>query len=244
MISQKLRMAIMIWLLLIAGYMISRLGVYSLFESEPSLRDWIVRDSMMNLPRLAFGLTALWLGIKSFGAQNFGFTHSGPKLPIIVLVAELLILYVEGRGRESFDLTGRHIFILGINSAVVGAFEEILFRGFGIAGLRNVIGRTGVLVATSSFFCIFHLGAQPLVHLPVIFMIGFLYGMMRINGVSLFWLIFIHSTYDASVFILSGPSDPRVPVLELGLYAALLLIMHFVYFQAKRKHAVKASSQL
>jgi membrane protease YdiL (CAAX protease family) len=229
---------LVLFLLVIAGYMISRSYVYQRVPVQTT-SDWLLRDTIMDLPRIAAALFTLYFGCRAWGWKKLGFDLKGAG-PAAVVGAALLLTEIvfSWLGSESFVLPGRSLYIFLFSSFVVGSVEEVLFRGALLNALRDWKGDLAALWASSFLFTIYHVQAQPYAGWPGIFMIGFVMALLRLNGVSILWLILIHGMVDCVCGLVGRNMDTSM----ILFYDSTLLLIVLALAVHMRLNSAKAGT--
>jgi membrane protease YdiL (CAAX protease family) len=199
-----------------------KFAVYAAFPAGDTF-EFMIRDSVLDLPRLLAGSAAFYYAWKKYGKERLGLHERGGLVSLLVLGMLLLSLMVDGFNPSPPPLP---IFlILGLSSFVVGFHEEFVFRGLCLEALKDLAGERVAFWLSSLLFTVFHYKAQPLVTWPGIFVAGLLFARMRLDGISIWCLIFIHGTYDALWFLL----ESYEPSLGFLLSPALTLLIYALY---------------
>lgn len=152
---------------------------------------WRVRPATWNLRR-AFSLT--WVGRGYFLCY------------LLVFLTNTLIGAVTGTQPTSKNplvglfLEGStwQVAVLGVLVVFVGPFfEELLFRGWLLGGLRRHWGDKRALLVSAGLFAIIH--ADPGAT-PALFMLGLVFGGVYLRAGSLWACILLHSMWNATTF--------------------------------------------
>lgn len=186
---------------------------------------------MMNIPRLLVGSLAFAYSWKKYGAERIGLHGRGAVISLLVLAALLLALLVDGI--NPYPMPTRLLLTLAVSSFVVAFNEESLFRALGLEALSDWKGERTALWLSTILFTVFHFRAADVVTWPSIFLTGFLFARMRMAGVSLLLLMFVHGTYDALWFLLE---DNR-GWLDL-FYLPLLVLVVLVGYEALTRKSI------
>ena len=90
--------------------------------------------------------------------------------------------------------------LLGVLVVFVGpVFEELMFRGWLMGGLREKWGDTAAVVASSALFAVIH-GDLP--GMPALFALGLVFGWVYRRSGSLWASILVHGMWNATTFSL------------------------------------------
>ena len=229
-------------LLIVLGYIISRSFIYALMPIT-SDTDWFWRDVVMDLPRFIWALVALYLGYRTWGWQKLGFSLERPILAMGVGIALLLVEAVFSlMGQRPFVLPNYALFIFYVSSFMVGFFEEILFRGVLLNALRDWKGSLIALWGSTFVFTVYHIQAQPYHAWPGIFTVGFVLALLRLNNVSMLWLILFHGVNDCVLGIVGRMIDVEMkPFYNLALI--MIAVCAAIYLRINRSMPVKSSSR-
>lgn len=202
--------------LIIAAYMAVRALIY---RSHPAytMEEWMARDILMTLPRLAgFGAT-LWAmrsdQLPGSSPSPLDRAIAALGLALVVAVWWFWELVPQGRADRPFP----DLFIALWTSLVVGLFEEYMFRGHLLAALPRrwpPLASSGV---SAAIFTVYHVQAQPIEAWPMIFLFGVVFGNLRWMGTGLMTLSLAHGLIDWSVFFFSGEAAATQPRALLGL---------------------------
>lgn len=211
---------------------------YLIYDSVPAPTgfDWFLRDTLMNGPRLlALGL-ALLLGLKVWRREGLGLHARGGRTAALVFFTFFFVLWLPDAWSRSGEngLGIPALLVLAASSVLVGAWEEILYRGVLLNGIRDWKGTQAAIWGSSFLFTIMHVQAQPVLHWPSLFLCGVLFAVMRAQGVGLIWLIAVHAAYDA--LALMGPTGPgSIPGLSFLLFLLRGLFVVAYYGQWQKK---------
>ncbi len=215
-------------------YMAMRFAVYAGFPIE-SWWHWWARDTLMNIPRLlAFGLS-LWTGLHLWGRQLFGWHAERPASGLVLGFCAVVLGMMEHVLRtQPVDNSHFMFVVLCFSSLIVALWEETLFRGVMFTALADWHNTSVALWGSSALFAVYHVQAQPVSGWPSIFLSGFLWAVMRSQGVGLWWLILAHAILDSIIFLGShGPAKfAWWPPLTLTLQALFV----GVYYLWSRRH--------
>lgn len=117
---------------------------------------------------------------------------------LFFLTADIIFRLVGESGGEEFinqtmSLTDNHLMVWLMIVIVAPVFEEVLFRGFMLEGLRySRLGNVGAILITSALWALVHTQYSWFIILWVFFL-GILLGYARIRSNSLYLVIFLHS---------------------------------------------------
>jgi membrane protease YdiL (CAAX protease family) len=101
-------------------------------------------------------------------------------------------------GLESFDYFSLFTLMLYV-AVLTPIIEELLFRGFVLDLASEVYGRWGAIVISSILFAIVHVEPVSIINA---FIGGLIYGYVRIRTDSLWPSIFLHSVWNAHLYLL------------------------------------------
>ena len=218
----EVRTPVIVFIFIILAYAAMRYFVYSVIPQTEEFGNWIVKDTIMDVPRLICGSLALGFGLWKLGKRGLGFLSGGLTIAAILFIFDIGIMGIDGLMRTPYSLSFREITILSISSFVVAFNEELLFRGLGISALKAWRGDNFALWSSTFLFTVFHYSAQPLSEWPAIFFFGLLMGQLRLAGVSLYWLILYHGASDSMWFWLDGLGGPPYRWVVYGLLSAVI----------------------
>gem|GEM_PF-5285513 len=217
-----------IFLLIVTFYVISKLVIFSVEES------FLIRDTLLNLPRLLCAVAAGIYGLRTFGPFKMGFHLNGAKIFYIILLAEIFSLGAYGLLTHGPLPSYKGILIFAASGLVVSLFEEVVFRGLGIASLTNWKSHKTAIWTTSILFTAIHFGNQPLTVFPAIFFFGILMSLMRIAGISLLFLIITHTAYDFLWLFLVRNEGPNFGWILYDLTSLIPLLIFCLVSKKKR----------
>lgn len=218
--------------LLFALYQGLKLAVYSRFPFT-NYDEWVVRDTAMNGPRVIVGCLALWWAWRRWGPRRIGLHGRGAAAALLVLAMELLFLAAHGL-EPAMKL--RQQLVLAGSSLLVAFNEEALFRALGLEALREKFGERTAFWGSTLLFTVYHYGAQPLAGWPYIFLCGLIFARMRLDGVSLLWLMFIHAAYDGVFDIFRSPA-PFGYLIIFPIVFSLILLAYLKLFRFRENAA-------
>lgn len=201
-IKQKIRFYSkeIIVLLLIFAYMIARAIIYAKYPVE-SESDWAQRDLIMNFPRTGGVIAVLFLLKQKFRFVSLNSLLNIDAKMIFAMFLVLILPTFTPLFVGTYIVPTSLLLTLTISSLFVAVFEEVLFRWGLYDLLTEKLGWIHAMVISSFVFSVFHLQAQPLHALPSLFIYGVIFCLLRLNGVSLFWLILLHFVFDSAVFL-------------------------------------------
>jgi membrane protease YdiL (CAAX protease family) len=194
----------------LVSFALIRCWVYYVYPAH-DLERWFMRDCLMTIPRL-FALLAL-LAINEVRDASSRWLHPEgvTKAALFGIVPMGLWLYYFSSGNGArfgpFEIS-----VGFLTSLVVGGFEEYAFRGPLFSILRERTSTTAAIFMSSVLFMLFHVQAQPIEFWPIIFLMGIVFGSLRVRGMSIFWLSSIHAAIDTCYFIF--------PVHHAAFYSA------------------------
>lgn len=212
-------------------YVLIRFIIYEHF-TVASFEGWVQRDWIMNLPRMICFFLLLIFGFEFQEERKKLLPNSeGMKLSIVMGIILCGTLLVRSFWLDiqtySYDIVTK----LVIGSIVVGFFEETLFRGCIFSSLRKVLGPMPAVIGSAVLFMVFHFQAQSFVEFPLILLLGVLFAMLKMDGVSLFWLSILHATYDILVFLWIPSSDA---IVFWKIFECLIIICVVASYVSRR----------
>lgn len=169
-----------------------------------------------------FALSAWWYSVRKYGVsrQVLGFVQPRGRAPYLLAVGAwvfaVVLIALWGR---LIEILGWHSLKVGSNAGEViglgGSFvvallvvaawgpfnEELFFRGFGLAGLRNRLGDRGALVVSAALFALFHL--DPTQYVPI-FIFGMVLGWLYLRTGSIWPCILAHSLQNAVALLVAS----------------------------------------
>jgi len=225
-------------LLFIGAYMIIRTVIY-LFIPATSQWAWFYRDCWMTIPRFVTFCSLLVIdryiwksSLFDFLLKDIGRAAFYGGILIFIYLFHLIGSYGDPWPRK-------FILIAIFTSAIVGLFEEYAFRGVILGHLVKKWSKIIAILGSSAIFTLFHFQAQPLTEWPGIFLAGVALANLRLKGLSLFWLVIIHTIIDAAYFFF-GTSMPRFfSIHKLIFLAAMILYGIITYPRDIQEKSVK-----
>jgi membrane protease YdiL (CAAX protease family) len=222
---------------LVAGFVAIRGMIYALFRVDNEV-DWFVRDSLMDIPRVLFAFFAWRYGRRLWKPAQLGMHWNQLRDCLVVGIALSGVILARPFFLPTTHPTFGWLCVITFSSFVVGFFEEILFRGVLLRALYDQYGAGTALWGSAFVFVLFHVQAQPLAVWPGIFLTGLIFAQMRLQGVSLWGLAFVHSVYDTLVFVFEA-RDEFPPLWRLSVLL-ILLYLFGMYTMAYRIKLLKA----
>lgn len=219
--------------MIVVLYCVLRFIVYE-FLPAPDMENWIIRDFVMNGPRILCMVLALVFGFKRGLFQKQDFL---PHRTAITLISVASVFFLFSAVLRSFfidycNYSYEALITIVMSSFVVGFFEEILFRGVLLKSYREAFGPRYAVVQSSLIFMVFHVQAQPYSSFPAIFLAGVLFACLRLEGVSLLWLSLLHSVYDILVLLWIPSDEARTTWIYVDLgTSGLLVLAYWVWFR-------------
>jgi membrane protease YdiL (CAAX protease family) len=216
-------------LLVLLAYVVARNRIYFFFPAH-SLESWFVRDTWMTIPRLAC-FTAIFCIYSGWKTTRTDWRLSGNRksLTLGFFPVALWCFYTSGSRGDHFP--HQMIFIGAATSAIVGLFEEYAFRGPLLIDLAQPASVLRSIFISAFLFTIYHFQAQSLRSWPAIFLTGITFAGLRFRGVSLAWLVLIHTIIDASYFFFGSQTPPTTSlygvILNLGLLICSIAASRF-----------------
>ena len=214
--------------LIVGVYMLVRSLIYY-FMPHTSLESWFYRDCWMTLPRFTAFCVLVFMDRYFWKSTPFDFDFRGIGKASLYGGILLIVYIFYLSGSRGNPWPGNMILGAMFTTPFVGLWEECAFRG---VILGNLIKRYSVLfsvLGSSALFTVFHFQAQSLSEWPGIFITGVIFANLRIRGLSIWWLVVIHTAIDVGYFFF-GTSMPDVlgsrHMLFLG---GLLLYAVFTY---------------
>lgn len=200
--------------------------VYSSYPVK-DFAGWLLRDTVMNAPRLLVLALSLRLGLRVWNRQELGLHARGWRPAAFAFVLFFLVLWLPDAWlrMEPLELSTSALALLAASSIIVGVWEEMLYRGVFFNAIREWKGAKAAVWGSSLLFTVMHIQAQSIAHWPSIFLCGMVFAILRLRGVGLVPLIACHALFDTVVF-LGGTGPSLVPGLPFGLF---LLRAAFVY---------------
>lgn len=190
-----------------------------------SLLSYVLQDCSITVVRLRCAAACLWIARQRWLDSSLGLSAAGSPGPIMVASLFLGLASAALSAMSCVSNWNAALWFRLVELAialVVASNEEIGFRGLIFNGLRELGGRWLAIIGSSLLFMAMHLGYQPAYSLPVIFMTGLWFALLRDKGMSLKLLILLHFIYDGIFAV--ALSDNRI---FWGYYqgaAALILL--------------------
>ncbi|MBI5624383.1 MAG: CPBP family intramembrane metalloprotease [Elusimicrobia bacterium] len=138
---------------------------------------------------------------------DFGGMPHGRAAAHGALMLGLWSLLLHGAGGGPWTPAERSLGLLAC--LTVGLFEEQLFRGVLLHGLRGRWGDVRAALGTSLMFMLYHTRPQSFAAWPHILLTGAVFAGLRLRGMSLGHLALIHAAADA-LFFFHGRQGPSV----------------------------------
>jgi membrane protease YdiL (CAAX protease family) len=214
-------------------YMAIRFVVYAVYPLE-HWWHWWARDTLMDIPRLLAFSLSLWAGVCLWGRRSFGWHAGRPGLGLgLGGLAVALWMMEHVLHVKTFNYPQHMFLVLCLNSLIVALLEETLFRGVILHALYDWHGTAVALWGSSALFAVYHIQAQPVSSWPSIFLVGFLFAVMRCQGVGLWWMILAHAALDSLVFL--GSYGPPQFVWWSSMVCALEALFVGAYYLWSRQ---------
>jgi len=208
-------------------------GVCYHFISAESVDDWVTQDTICDLPR-AFGIcVSLGLTRHYFSFAKIGFNRIGIIPAIIYLVFLCIWQWAQSFVLSPFHVSSHQLLILSLSSVLVGANEELLFRGNLMTALRARWNDHVAVWASSLLFVPFHIGAQAPHVFPRIFLFALSFGYLRAAGVSLWYLFAVHAIFDSFVFLTAAFDNVPIWFYVLDLCVQGIAFVSILKFTPK-----------
>ena len=127
-------------------------------------------------------------------------------LVVISAYCTLLIIFFGSKELAGWQYAQIHFGIgrwgVIISAISAGFCEEIIFRGYMITGLIRAKQRVVVAIVLSTLSFVFMHGVIPLPFFVVFFMLGLIFALIYYFTSNLWWSIFVHALWDASVLLI------------------------------------------
>lgn len=206
----RVRPAVWLGLLAYAGYLAVFCSVWivngidypHIGDNESTLLRWYV------VP-LAVGAVAITAFVTAYGWWRPALfdTRRLPRgvwtLPVIMAAAAVLNLVGQDFGRVT---TVMWVYLI-VGSLMVGYNEELMTRGQLVVALRSRFGEFGVWLLSTALFALIHLpntlfgtGAGGVLQVPVTFLLGSVFYLLRRVSGTLIAAMFLHALWDFSSF--------------------------------------------
>lgn len=178
----------------------------------PNIRDETALAAVQSIAYAYVLIGVLWIGLRRFSWDQLGVNRRGFRLSLLcggVLIA-LRILAQAGFGLPVSFIPFRwppFLWDVFFYFCLVGAVEELLFRGLLFRALEDWRGPVAAIVGSAVGFALWHIGwAGPLMigH----FAIGLYFGLIRWRSRSITGLILVHGLHDLLAVRLAEPIQP------------------------------------
>lgn len=216
-----------------------RFGVYAAIPA-PSFEAWIVRDTVMDMPRLLALALSLRIGLLHWGRIGLGLHLQHARKALALSLLFFGVWYPPFWFRATpYDMRLGPLLVLSASSVLVALWEEILYRGVLLNSLRDWLGTRAALWGSSLLFTIMHVQAQPIGAWPSVFLVGVVFALMRIDGIALTWIICFHWALDSFVY-LGAHGEPTLSGVDFICLAleALFVVVYLLYLGARRDKVV------
>lgn len=183
----RARLPLVAYLYLVQG---AAYGLFLLLARLMGAREWNFR----------FPFAAAWAG------RGYFLCYA------LVLAVNLLIAAVTGTVPTSSNplldmfLGGGEVWLLALLVVVIGPlFEELIFRGWLLGGLRESWGDGKALLVSSLLFAVIH--GDPWAT-PALFVLGCVFGAVYLRSGSVYGSLILHSMWNATTFTLLYANIP------------------------------------
>lgn len=224
-------------LLIIGAYMIIRALVY-LFIPATSQWAWFYRDCWMTIPRFVTFCSLLLMDLYIWKSSLFDFLFKdiGQAAFYGGILVFIYLSYLIGSYGDPWP--GKFILIGIVTSAMVGLFEEYAFRGIILGNLVKKWSKVSSILGSSAVFTLFHFQAQPFNEWPSLFLAGVALANLRLRGLSLFWLVVIHTVIDAAYFFFGTSMPGLFSPHKMIFLAAMILYGVITYPRGTQEKSV------
>lgn len=213
-------------------YCLCRFFIYELVPVS-DFESWVRRDNWVNIPRILCLLLSLVFVLRKKSQELLPNLVGARKIAIVwvfVLLSFIIRFFFLDIASDPID----SLLLAFLSSFVVGFFEEALFRGAIFDTLNSEYGVKKALFWSSVIFTIYHVQAQPISAMPLIFVFSLLFGLLRADGVSLFLLSVLHAVYDCFVLVW-GPGEGvwiQWSIFEVIFFASAVFL--YIWFARVR----------
>ena len=170
-------------------------------------------DPFYVLVALHWGMTAsilFWAYKNQDVLQGFSFRNALLRFTFFILLISayctLLIALFGSRELADWQYAqmplgiGRWGVLLTAISA--GFCEEVIFRGYMITGLKRANQKVPIALTLSTLSFVFMHGVLPFPFLIAFFVIGLIFAIIYHRTSNLWWTIYVHALWDASVLLI------------------------------------------
>lgn len=183
-------------------------------------KQWYRWDRAMALPRLVAFILCLWLASRLAPLKDGGWHLGLPPVPAAWLAAATAgyFLILASQSHPPPPTSAAAAFALA-NTALVGLWEEAMFRGLLFASLALQSRGFKAGLWSSLLFVVYHVPLYSLNAAPPQFLFGLAACAGVAGGVGLPWLVLVHFLIDA--FVVLAPEPFLGPALAVGGLAVM-----------------------